>query len=128
MTSEPPRPSEEALALLLFGDNIEDISPLALARLAGSALTLSGRGGGAQSKVRQATGADTVDIGADNLGAGQLGLGGYVAENVYTDFNVNTRGDSELSINLDVTKSLTVQGTVDSEGETGFGLFFKRDY
>ncbi|UWQ52987.1 translocation/assembly module TamB domain-containing protein [Leisingera caerulea] len=128
VTSEPPRPSEEALALLLFGDNIEDISPLALARLAGSALTLSGRGGGAQSKVRQATGADTVDIGADNLGAGQLGLGGYVAENVYTDFNVNTRGDSELSINLDVTKSLTVQGTVDSEGETGFGLFFKRDY
>ncbi|WP_027243315.1 translocation/assembly module TamB domain-containing protein [Leisingera daeponensis] len=128
VTSEPPRPSEEALAFLLFGDNIEDISPLALARLAGSALTLSGRGGGAQSKVRQATGVDTVDIGTDNLGAGQLGLGGYVAENVYTDFNVNTRGDSELSINLDVTKSLTVQGTVDSEGETGFGLFFKRDY
>ncbi|WP_264212670.1 translocation/assembly module TamB domain-containing protein [Leisingera thetidis] len=128
VTSDPPRPSEEALALLLFGDNIQDISPLALARLAGSALTLSGRGGLAQSKLRQATGADDADIGADNLGAGQLGLGGYVAENVYTDFNVNTRGDSELSINLDVTGSLTVQGTVDSEGETGFGLFFKRDY
>ncbi|MCB4457429.1 translocation/assembly module TamB domain-containing protein [Leisingera sp. McT4-56] len=128
VTSDPPRPSEEALALLLFGDNIGDLSPLALARLAGSALTLSGRGGGAQSKVRQATGADTVDIGTDNLGTGQLGLGGYVAENVYTDFNVNTQGDSELSINLDITKSLTVQGTVDSEGETGLGLFFKRDY
>mgnify|MGYP003120594833 CR=1 FL=1 len=128
VTSDPPRPSEEALALLLFGDNIQDISPLALARLAGSALTLSGRGGGAQNKLRNATGADDVDIGADNLGAGQLGLGGYVAENVYTDFNVNTRGDSELSINLDMTDSLTVQGTVDSEGETGFGLFFKRDY
>ncbi|WP_152615729.1 translocation/assembly module TamB domain-containing protein [Leisingera sp. ANG-M1] len=128
VTSDPPRPSEEALALLLFGDNIQDISPLALARLAGSALTLSGRGGGAQEKVRNATGASDVDIGADNLGAGQLGLGGYVAENVYTDFNVNTRGDSELSLNLDVTDSLTVQGTVDSEGETGFGLFFKRDY
>lgn len=128
VTSDPPRPSEEALALLLFGDNIENISPLALARLAGSALTLSGYGGGAQDRVRQATGADDVDIGADNLGTGQLGLGGYVAENVYTDFNVNTRGDSELSINLDVTGSLTVKGTVDSEGETGFGLFFKRDY
>ncbi|KIC14102.1 translocation/assembly module TamB domain-containing protein, partial [Leisingera sp. ANG-Vp] len=128
VTSDPPRPSEEALALLLFGDNIQDISPLALARLAGSALTLSGRGGGAQEKVRNATGAADVDIGADNLGAGQLGLGGYVADNVYTDFNVNTRGDSELSLNLDVTDSLTVQGTVDSEGETGFGLFFKRDY
>ncbi|OED50622.1 hypothetical protein AB838_01555 [Rhodobacteraceae bacterium (ex Bugula neritina AB1)] len=128
VSSDPPRPSEEALALLLFGDNIGDISPLALARLAGSALTLSGRGNSAQNKLRQATGADDVDIGTDNLGAGQLGLGGYVAENVYTDFNVNTQGDSELSINLDVTKSLTVQGTVDSEGETGVGLFFKRDY
>jgi translocation and assembly module TamB len=128
VTSDPPRPSEEALALLLFGDNIEDISPLALARLAASALTLSGQGGGAQSQVRGATGADAVDIGVDNLGSGQLGLGGYVADNVYTDFNVNTRGDSELSINLDMTDSLTVKGTVDSEGETGVGLFFKRDY
>lgn len=128
VTSDPPRPSEEALALLLFGDNIEDISPLALARLAASALTLSGRGGGAQNQLRGATGADDVDIGVDNLGSGQLGLGGYVADNVYTDFNVNTRGDSELSINLDVTDSLTVKGTVDSEGETGVGLFFKRDY
>jgi translocation and assembly module TamB len=128
VTSDPPRPSEEALALLLFGDNIEDISPLALARLAASALTLSGRGGLAQNQLRQSTGADDVDIGFDNLGSGRLGLGGYVAENVYTDFDVNTRGDSELSINLDVTDNLTAKGTVDSEGETGFGLFFKRDY
>ncbi|WP_417474341.1 translocation/assembly module TamB domain-containing protein [Leisingera sp.] len=128
VTSDPPRPSEEALALLLFGDNLKDISPLALARLATSALTLSGRGGGTQAQLRQSTGADDVDIGVDNLGSGQLGLGGYVAENVYTDFNVNTRGDSELSINLDVTDSLTAKGTVDSEGETGIGLFFKRDY
>ncbi|MFW8635533.1 translocation/assembly module TamB domain-containing protein [Cribrihabitans pelagius] len=128
VTSEPPRPSEEALALLLFGGNLEEISPLALARIAGTAYTLSGRGGGTRAQVRDATGADTVDIGVDNLGSGQLGLGGYVAENAYTDFNVNTRGDSELSINLDVTGSVTVKGTVDSEGETGIGLFFKRDY
>lgn len=128
VTSDPPRPSEEALALLLFGDDINNISPLVLARVAASALTLSGRGGLAQDKIRSSTGADDVDIGVDGLGSGQLGLGGYVAENVYTDFNINTRGDSELSINLDVTESLTAKGTVDSEGETGFGLFFKRDY
>ncbi|EBA15960.1 hypothetical protein RSK20926_05092 [Roseobacter sp. SK209-2-6] len=127
--SDPPRPSEEALALLLFGDNIGNLSPLALARLASSALELSGRGGNrAANKLQQETGADNVDIGLDNLGAGLLGLGGYVSDNVYTDFNVNTRGDSELSINLDLSKSLTATGTVDSAGETGVGLFFKRDY
>ncbi|MBW3241409.1 translocation/assembly module TamB domain-containing protein [Epibacterium sp. DP7N7-1] len=128
VTSEPPRPSEEALALLLFGDNIQDISPLALARLASSALTLSGRGGGANKALRNSTGADNVDIGVDNLGVGQLGLGGYLADNIYTDVNVTAEGNSELSINLDLTKSLTVTGKADSEGETGLGVFFKRDY
>lgn len=128
VTSEPPRPSEEALALLLFGDDIQNLSPLALARIASSALELSGRGLGSEKKLRDETGAEDVDLGLDNLGAGLLGVGGYVSDNVYTDFNVNTRGDSELSLNLDISKSISVTGTVDSEGETGLGLFFKRDY
>ncbi|OIQ36417.1 MAG: translocation/assembly module TamB [Roseobacter sp. MedPE-SW] len=128
VTSDPPRPSEEALALLLFGDNIDDLSPLALARLAKSALDLSGRGLGDQSRLRNATGADNAEIGLDSLGSGLLGLGGYIGEKAYTDFNVNTKGESELSINVDLTDSVTVTGTVDSEGESGFGLFFKRDY
>lgn len=128
VTSDPSRPSEEALALLLFGDNIQDLSPLALARLAGSVATLSGRGGRTEGKVRDGLGADRVDLGADNSGAGMFGIGGYVSDNLYTDFNVNTRGDSELNINLDVTDNVTVKGTVDGQGETGLGVFFQRDY
>ncbi len=128
VTADPNRPSEEALALLLFGDNVQDLSPLALARLAASAATLSGRGGGVDKALREGTGAETVDLGVDSLGAGQLGLGGYVSQNVYTDLNVNSRGDSEVSINLDLSPSVTVTGTADSAGETGVGIFFKRDY
>jgi translocation and assembly module TamB len=129
VTSDPPRPSEEALALLLFGDNIADLSPLALARLAKSALDLSGRGLGTQQRgLRDSTGADRVDLGLDNGGSGLVGIGGYIGEKAYTDLNVNTRGDSELSINLDLSNSITVTGTVDSQGESGIGLLFKRDY
>ncbi|TNJ42109.1 hypothetical protein FGE21_12425 [Phaeobacter sp. B1627] len=123
VTSDPARPSEEALALLLFGDNIQDLSPLALARLAGSALTLSGRGGGAQKALREATGANNID-----LGNGNLGLGGYLADNIYTDLNITPEGDSEVTINLDLSKSLTVTGSADSVGTTGVGIFYKRDY
>jgi len=123
VTSDPARPSEEALALLLFGDNIQDISPLALARLAGSALTLSGHGGGAQKALREATGANNID-----LGTGNLGLGGYLADNIYTDLNITAEGDSEVTINLDLSKSLTVTGSADSVGGTGLGIFYKRDY
>lgn len=128
VTSEPALPSEEALALLLFGDNIQDLSPLALARLASSALTLSGRGGKTQSKLREETGVDSLDIGTSNGGIGQIGLGGYIAENIYTDVNITAQGDSELTINLDLTESFTATGIVDSAGETGVGLYFKRDY
>jgi translocation and assembly module TamB len=90
--------------------------------------TLSGRGGRTEGKLRDGTGADRVDIGADNGGAGLLGIGGYISDNVYTDFNINTRGDSELNINLDVSDNVTVKGTVDGQGETGLGVFFTRDY
>lgn len=128
VTSEPARPSEEALALLLFGDNLDDLSPLALARLAKSALDLSGRSLGATESLEEQTGADKVDVGLDNLGSGLLGIGGYIGDRAYTDFNVNTQGDSELSINLDLTDSVTVTGTVDSQGESGIGIMFKRDY
>ncbi|WP_251363743.1 translocation/assembly module TamB domain-containing protein [Epibacterium ulvae] len=128
VSADPNRPSEEALALLLFGDNVQDLSPLALARLAASAAKLSGRGLGAEEKLANETGVDDVDVGFDNLGTGELGLGGYAAESVYTDFNINTRGESELSLNLDLNPNLSVTGTVDSTGETGVGLFFKRDY
>ena len=121
--SDPARPSEEALALLLFGDNIQDLSPLALARMAGSLRELSGRGGGTEGALRDETGADEAALSLNGLG-----LGGYVADNVYTDFNVNTQGESELNINLDLTKSVTVTGTVESDGDTGVGLFFKKDY
>ncbi len=128
VTAEPALPSEEALALLLFGDNIQDLSPLALARLASSALTLSGRGGKTQSKLREETGVDSLDLGPSNGGVGQVGLGGYIAENIYTDVNITAEGDSELTINLDLTKSLTATGVVDNAGQTGVGVYFKHDY
>ena len=57
-----------------------------------------------------------------------LGAGAYLSDNLYTDFTVNTEGDTEVNLNLDVNDNFTVRGTVDGRGETGIGLFFERDY
>ena len=84
--------------------------------------------GGVTGKVRDATGADTVGVGADAGGAGLLRGGGYLSENVYTDFSVNTEGETELNLNLDVTDSVTLKGTVDNSGNTALGIFYERDY
>ena len=59
---------------------------------------------------------------------GRLGAGAYLSDNLYTDFTVNTEGDTEVNLNLDVTDNFTVRGTVDGRGETGIGVFFERDY
>ena len=40
---------------------------------------------------------------------------------------VDNEGTS-VSINLDVTPSLTVRGSTGSDGGAGFGVFFERDY
>ncbi|WP_253283931.1 translocation/assembly module TamB domain-containing protein [Ruegeria sp. HKCCD6428] len=126
--SDPERPAEEALAMLLFGNRFSEISPFLIAQMAASLAQLSGAGGDATKGLRDSTGVDTVDIGASESGAGRLGAGAYLGENLYTDFTVNTEGDTEVNLNLDVTDNFTVRGTVDGRGETGVGVFFERDY
>ncbi len=126
--SDPERPAEEALAMLLFGNRFSELSPFIIAQMAASLAQLSGAGGDTTKGLRDSTGVDTVDIGATEGGAGRLGAGAYLSDNLYTDFTVNTEGDTEVNLNLDVTDSFTVRGTVDGRGETGLGLFFERDY
>ncbi|WP_299891058.1 translocation/assembly module TamB domain-containing protein [uncultured Ruegeria sp.] len=126
--SDPERPAEEALAMLLFGNRFSEISPFLIAQMAASLAQLSGAGGDATKGLRESTGLDTVDIGATEGGAGRLGAGAYLSDNLYTDFTVNTEGDTEVNLNLDVTDNFSIKGTVDGKGETGIGLFFARDY
>ena len=64
----------------------------------------------------------------DTGGLPSLELGGYLSDNIYTDVAVNTDGDTELNINLDVTDNLTLKGMVDNTGESGIGIFFDREY
>jgi translocation and assembly module TamB len=128
VTSDPERPSEEALAMLLFGNQFSQLSPIKIAQIAASLATLSGSGGSVGASAREGLGVDTVDIGTDDDGNAQFGVGKYIADGVYTDLTVNAEGDTEVNLNLDISDSLTVKGSVDRQGETGIGLFFERDY
>ncbi|WP_353328548.1 translocation/assembly module TamB domain-containing protein [Phaeobacter sp. NW0010-22] len=126
--SDPERPTEEALAMLLFGNRFSQLSPIVVAQMAASLAQLSGAGGDSTKGIRDSTGVDSVDISADSDGTPQFGAGKYLADGVYTDFTVNTQGDTEVNLNLDLTDSWTAKGTVDNEGDTSIGLFFERDY
>lgn len=128
VTADPERPPEEALAMLLFGNGFAELSPFKIAQIASSLATLSGAGPDPTQSLRKATGLDSLDVGTDNSGAGRVGAGAYISEQIYTDVSVNSRGETELNLNLDVSDNITLKGTVDNTGSTGIGAFFERDY
>ena len=131
VTSSPARPPEEALGLLIFGDQFTNLSPLKIAQLASSLATLTGQGGGGGGILggaREGIGASSLDLTTDEDGNAQVGVGAYLTDNIYSDVAVNTEGRTELNLNLDVTNNVTAKGKVDSEGNSSIGLFFSRDY
>ncbi len=127
--SVPSLPEDEVLAQLLFGRSATQISPFQAAQLAAAVAELAGKkGGGIVNKLRAKTGFDDLDVTTNASGGTEVRAGKYISENIYSDIKIGGDGTSEVNLNLDVNKSLTVRGGVGSEGDTSLGIFFERDY
>lgn len=127
--SSPELPEDEVLARLLFGRGVETLSPVQAAQLAAAVATLSGRGGGGiVNRLRENVGLDDLDVTTSDTGGTSLRAGRYLSDNLYTDATIDSDGETEINLNLDVSSKLTVKGSVTSEGSTGIGIFFERDY
>lgn len=126
--SSPELPQEEVVSLLLFGRGFETLSLFQAAQLASSLATLTGRSEGLIERLRRNVGLDDLDVRTDEDGETSLRLGRYLTENVYTDVELSPQGKSELSINIDLTSSVTARGRVDNRGRASVGVFFERDY
>ncbi|MCT8331284.1 translocation/assembly module TamB domain-containing protein [Albidovulum sediminis] len=128
-SSSPELPEEEVLSQLLFGRGVETLSVFQAAQLASAVATLAGRGGeGIVGRLRTALGVDDLDVSTDETGGTTLRAGKYVSEKVYTDITLDGEGKTEINLNLDIRDGLKARGTVDSEGSTGLGIFFEKDY
>lgn len=128
-SSVPSLPEDEVLARLVFGRSLTQLSPFQAAQLGLSVATLTGRADNSVlSRTRTALGLDDLDFTVDEDGNTALRAGRYLTEQVYTDLSVDTAGRGEVSINLDLTDSVTLRGTADSDGGSSLGVFFERDY
>lgn len=127
-TSRPELPEDEVLALLLFGRGIETLSPLQIARLAGAVATLGASGGGLLGGVREGVGLADLDVTTGENGGAAVRAGAYIADNIYTDVTVDTEGEAEINLNLDLSDSVTVRGSTSNTGDSSLGVFFERDY
>ncbi len=126
--SVPELPQDEVLSQLIFGRDLDSISPLQAVQLASAISTLAGRGGGAIDRLRENIGLDDFDVTTDEEGATAVRAGKYLSENIYTDVIVTSEGDTEINLNFDITNEITAKGSVDQDGGTSIGVFFERDY
>lgn len=127
--SVPDLPQEEAIAHLLFGRGIDKISPFQAAQLVAAAASLSGmRTDGLGGGVRSSLGLSDLDVTTTEDGATEFRAGAYLSENIYSEVTADSEGRQEIQLNLDLSKTITVKGRTSSEGETGIGVFFEKDY
>jgi translocation and assembly module TamB len=128
-TSIPELPQEEVLAQLLFGRELKDLSTFQALQLANAVATLAGRGGeGIVSKLRKGFGLDNLDVKTDASGAASVTAGKYLTKNIYSEVTVDQAGKTQINLNLDVTKSITLRAQTGSDGNTGLGIVLEKDY
>lgn len=150
-TSNPARPQDEIMALLLFGAPTQQLTPLQLAQVGAALASVSGVGGNGSLnplvKIQRSLGLDRLKIGAGtttnatgtDTGA-SIEAGRYISKRIYIEAKQSTAGTSQLEADVDLTKHLklqtkigngsaSVQGTTpDNDPGSSIGLFYQFEY
>ncbi len=120
LSSTPPLPQDQVLALILFGTETSNLSPFQIAEIATALASLTGGGGfDPLSAVRNTLGLDRLSVGSGNGNGGNTGAsvegGKYVTKHVYVGARESTAGGgTQAVVQIDLTKRLkafTVVGT-----------------
>ena len=122
LSSTPSLPPDQVLALILFGTETSNLSPLQIAQIAAALASLSGGGGGFDplAAVRNTLGLDRLSVGSggngSNTGASIEG-GKYITKRVYVGARQSTAGGgTQALVQIDITKRLKAFTTVGTGG------------
>lgn len=129
LTSQPELPQDEILARLLFGRDVASLSAFQVAQLVASLASLTTGRPSLLEQSRGMFGVDDLDLRTDAAtGQAELAIGNYISENIYSEVEIGAQGDTQVNLNLDLTDNTKIRGSVNSEGNTGVGVFWERDY
>ncbi len=130
LSSIPELPEDEILARILFGRGIDTLSALQVAQLVSSVRTLSGAGGdGILERARQRLGVDDFDVRTDDeTGETEIAIGQALTDDIYSEVELSSGGNTQINLNFDLSDNTTLRGSASSDGETGIGIFWEKDY
>ncbi len=131
LESDPPLPSDEILARILFNTGMGSINPLQVLMLADGLRALSGRGSALDllGRSREFLGLaqlELVESGDQGVG---LGIGKYLTKGIYVDVTKGV-GDSSgrVSVKIDLTPNIFLQTEAGLDSTQGIGILYRRDY
>jgi len=132
LESNPPMPQDKALSWLLFGKTQENLSWFQLVQLADSARRLSGRGIGFNPLMmgKKLLKVDTFNIKTDenNPSSNAISVGKYISDKVYLEFEGSQQNPAKARVELQVSPKLSVDSSVNAEGQNAVGLNWHMDY
>lgn len=129
-TSNPPRPQDEVLALILFGKTTAQLTAFEAVQLAGAVAQLtSGGGGGIMDFARSALGVDVLRVGGTGEGGPTIQAGRYIAKDVFVGVEQGTTaGSSAVSVEAEIFPNVSVESKVTPDGNSNVGLKMEWDY
>lgn len=130
LTSTPDLPQDEILARMLFGRSAMDLSALEAAELANSLARLSGQGGGLNplGQIQAGLGLDRLRLGTSAEGSAELGVGQYLAPDVYLEVTTAGAAGNSVEVEWQPRPQISVTSEARSTGESRVSIRWKRDY
>lgn len=134
LTSIPALPSEDVMALILFGKPAGELSPFESLQTAEALASLSGvgpfGGEGITGRLRRTVGLDllNVDIDPEN-GGGSLTVGKYVADGFFVSASQDAEGrNGSVRVKYEITDNITVETEIEQTGDQTVSANWKKDF
>jgi translocation and assembly module TamB len=151
-TSTPSLPPDQIMSLLLFNtQNPSSLSALQVAQIGAALASLSGVGGNGFNplvKLQKSLGLDRLSVGTNTVNTvtgpessgAAIEAGRYISKRVYVEGRQSTTGNSQVQVDVDLTKHLKLQtrlgnGTAVTQGTTpendpgsSIGLAYQFEY
>jgi translocation and assembly module TamB len=132
LTSEPPYPTDEIFAHLLFGRSLRQITPVQAVQLADALNTLrSSDGLDLLGRTRRLLGVDELTLGEtkEKEEKTSVRVGKYVSETVYIKVESGISPETgKASLEWQVTPNITVETEVGVNASAGVGVNWRWDY
>lgn len=130
LSSVPALPSDEILAMILFGRSSRQLSPLQAVRLAQAAAEFTGIEAGPDvlDKFKKTLGLQNIEMGRDAKNNPTIGVGGYFGGKYYIRTERTVSGEDSTRVEIQITPQLRLETEVGTDSRQGAGVTWQKDY